>query len=724
LAELLSLPNTAAGLSLSPQRKREMLFEALLHQLEALALHRPVLMVFEDAHWIDPTTRELLDLTVDLVRRLPILLVVTFRPEFQHAWSGQPHVTDLALNRLGERDVTALVRGLAGNAPLGSEIVEEIVERTDGVPLFVEELTKAVLERADQDNRVAAVLSASPLPALAVPSTLHASLIARLDRIGTAAKEVAQIGAVLGREFGYELIQPVAQRSQAELQEALARLTEAALLFCRGLPPHASYLFKHALVQDAAYGTLLRGRRQELHARVAAVLEEHFADLIERQPELLAHHLTAAGDTNRAVAQWLKAGRHAAARLAHVEAIAHLERSLALLRALPETHARDTLELDVQLALGVSYIIVKGMGAPAVRELYDRARKLAERRGDQKQLFQSLYGLWQSNSGSGQILSARPLSQRLLQLTAGGSDSGLRLQAHHSAWTTLFLGGSPAEAREHTEAGWLLYDLEEHRSHRHLYGGHDPGVCALQTGAQLEWLLGYPDRALARIAEAQALGERIAHPFSMEIAVTYAAMIHLNRREPKLAAARLAAAKALAAEQRVSFIMEPLFLEGAVLIEQGAAGEAVAAIREGLAPGRPVATIWHPFVASILAEALSRRGDYQEAHAAIRKGLDTMNATGERMWNAELYRVRGLVLLTENKQEESAVSFEQALQTAREQQAKSLELRAATSLARLWGEQGRRAEARELLAPVYGWFTEGFDTADLKEAKTLLDELA
>jgi predicted ATPase len=264
-----------------------MLFEALLRQLEALAQSRPLLMVCEDAHWIDPTSRELLDLTIDLVRRLPFLLVITFRPEFQHAWSGQPHVTTLALNRLGERDVTTLVRGLAGNTPLGSDIVEEIVDRTDGVPLFIEELTKAVLERTDQDNRVAAVLSASPLPAVAGPSTLHASLIARLDRIGVGAKEVAQIGAVVGREFSYDLIDAVAGRPAVELRAGLDRLAEAGLLFCRGVAPQSFYLFKHALVQDAAYGTLLRARRQELHARVAAALQDHFADLIERQPEVL-----------------------------------------------------------------------------------------------------------------------------------------------------------------------------------------------------------------------------------------------------------------------------------------------------------------------------------------------------------------------------------------------------------------------------------------------------
>src|SRR5690242_18826518 len=318
LSELLSLPSSAADLNLSPQRKREVLFEAFLHQLEAEARRRPVLMVFEDTHWIDPTSHELLDLTVDRVRHLPVLLAITFRPEFQPPWSGRPHVTGLALNRLGERDGEVLVQKLAGNAALTPDIVAEIVDRTDGVPLFVEELTKAVLESAAQGDRVSAVLATTSLAAQSVPATLHASLIARLDRIGPTAKEIAQIGAVLGREFAYELIEPVAQRPEKELQAALNQLGDAGLLFCRGITPHASYLFKHALVQDAAYSTLLRRRRQELHARVAAALEVHFADLVERQPELLAHHLTAAGDTERAVNQWLKAGQHAAAQFAYL----------------------------------------------------------------------------------------------------------------------------------------------------------------------------------------------------------------------------------------------------------------------------------------------------------------------------------------------------------------------------------------------------------------------
>jgi class 3 adenylate cyclase len=395
LTELLSLPNTAADLNLSPQRKRAMLFEALLHQLEALAQNRPVLMVFEDAHWIDPTSREWLDLAFERVRRAAVLLVVTFRPEFQHAWSGQQHVTTLILNRLGGDDGAALVEQLAGNAGLSRSVVDEIVERADGVPLFVEELTKAVLETADRDGRVAAVLARSPLPSLAIPATLHASLIARLDRLGPIAKEVGQIGAVLGREFGYDQIEPAAQRPAAELRAGLNRLTEAGLLFCRGVAPQSTYLFKHALVQDAAYGTLLRARRQELHARVAAVLERDFADLVERQPELLAHHLTAAGDIKRAVAQWLKAGRRAIQRSANLEAIGHLRNGIELLMTLTDTRERARHELVLQTTLGSALAAAKGQGAPEYGEAYARARELCRQVGETPgQLFPVLFGLW------------------------------------------------------------------------------------------------------------------------------------------------------------------------------------------------------------------------------------------------------------------------------------------------------------------------------------------
>src|SRR5215469_16532904 len=618
LSELLSLPRSATDLNLSPQRKREKLFEALLNQLEAEARRRPVLMVFEDAHWIDPTSRELLDLTVDRLRHLPVLLTITFRPEFQPPWSGRAHVTSLALNRLGERDGQALVQNLAGNAALTAEIVAEIVERTDGVPLFVEELTKAVLESAAHGDRVAAVLETTSPAALSVPATLHGSLMARLDRLGPAAKEIAQIGAVLGREFAYELIEPVAQRPDRELQAALDQLNAAGLLFCRGAAPHASYLFKHALVQDAAYSTLLRGRRQELHRRVAAALEEHFADLVERQPELLAHHLTAAGDTERAVDQWLNAGQHAAAQFAYLEAIAHLERGLGVLHSLPESPVRDGSEIQLQLALGLCLIPAKG--ALAANLPYTRAHELADRSGQPQQQFEALYGVWLSTNVSGGVTAARPLSERLLRMAERDGDDGLRLQAHHSGWSTLWAAGNPARTRQHADAGRLLYDPEKHASHRLVYGGHDPGVCAQISGAWAESLLGYPDKALASIAKGLALAERIAHPFTLGFALLFSSQVSLNRREPERALRHLDAAEAVAAEQRLSFNLEPGMLRGAALLGQGAVDEAIACVREGVAKWTRLGrTLNLPFGLASLGEGLSRRGDRAAALAALRE---------------------------------------------------------------------------------------------------------
>jgi class 3 adenylate cyclase len=723
LAELLSLPNSAAHLNLSPQRKREMLFEALLHQPAAVARRQPVLMVFEDAHWIDPTSRELLDLTSDWVTSLPVLLVITFRPEFQHGWSGQPHVTMLAPNRLGGHDGAALVERLAGNGGLAHEVVEEIVERADGVPLFVEELTKAVLEIGEGEKRVAAVLAASSSPPLAIPATLHASLIARLDRLGPVAKEVGQICAVIGREFGYDLIEQVARRPAVELQVGLDRLAEAELLFCRGVAPLSSYLFKHALVQDAAYGTLLRGKRRELHARVAAALEQNFADLVQRQPELLAHHLTAAGDSARAVDQWMKAGQHAAERSAHLEAIRHFDHGLAALAALSEGAVPDGREIALQLARGSSLFTAEGYSSAAAAEAYARARQLAEQRSNPQQLFMAVYGLWQSANGAGRVYDCRRLSNRLQQLTTSEADDDLLLEAHHSAWATCLFAGEPMAAQEHSETGRRLYDPERHHSHRLLYGGHDPGVCAYKVAAKAHWLLGCPDKASALDSETLALAERIAHPFSLLDALLFTVMLRLDRGEPALALRHLETAEALAAEQRLGFNLEPRFLRGTILSAQGAFEEGSACLREGLA-SRLGAMRFRPYGLAQLADALTRQGDHGAALAAAREGLNNQEKTGHRQWEGELHRLEGVALFSLNNLEEGQNALEEALRVARRQQAKSYELRAATSLARLWGEQGRRAAARDLLAPVYGWFTEGFDTADLKEAKALLDELA
>jgi tetratricopeptide (TPR) repeat protein len=630
-----------------------------------------------------------------------------------------------AVGRLPTREDLRVRLGIAtglavvGDTALTAEIVAEIVERTDGVPLFVEELTKAVLESAGQSDRVTAVLGAASRAAQSVPATLHASLMARLDRLGPVPKETAQIGAVLGREFSYELIEAVVQRPARELQAALARLSDAGLLFCRGTAPLATYLFKHALVQDAAYGTLLRRRRQELHGRVAAALETHFPDLVERQSELLAHHLTAAGDTERAAHQWLKAGQHAAEHSAYLEAIAHLERGLGLLHSLPESPDRDGCEIDLQLALAGCLLTAKG--AAAAKPPYMRAFDLAERSGSPHQRFDALYGVWQSTNMAGGSAAASPLSARLLSITEHEGDDGLRLQAHHSAWATCAFAGDPAKTREHTDAGRRLYDPEKHASHRFVYGGHDPGACALLLGAWAEWLLGCPQKALVSISESLALAEQIAHPFTLSLALTFGAVLHLNRREPERALSLVKAVEALVAEQRLSLPLEPGIVHGAALVGQGAAEEAIARTREGVTNSTQLG---RPYGLAFLAEGLARHGDRAAALATLQDGLEIARSTGEHGWDAELHRLAGTVLLAENRLDEGEASLQQAIRIAQAQQAKSLELRAVRDLARLWGEQGRRTEAHDLIAPVYSWFTEGFDTADLEEAKALLDQLA
>src|SRR5579885_1415526 len=719
LAELLSLPSTASALS--PQRKRELLFEALLGQLEGLARSRPVLMIFEDAHWIDPTSRDLLDLAFERASRLPVLIVVTFRPEFSHGWVGQPRVTTLTLNRLTARDGAALVERLAGSPGLPREAVEEIVERTDGVPLFVEELTKAVLESGAGAAQVADLLATTPAPGLPIPATLHASLIARLDRLGPAAREVAQIGAVLGREFSYELLDNVAKLPQGDLAAALERLVAAGLLFRRGAAAQSSFLFKHALVQDAAYGTLLRARRQELHARVAAVLEQHFADLVERRPELLAQHLTSAGDAARAVGQWLKAGQRAAEQNTHLEALGHFYRGLMALAGLAAGPQRDRAEAELQLARGLSLITTRGFMSPEAAEAYGCARELAEQRGDARQLFVALNGLWQTNVGAGHIRECRRLSHRLDELTAANAAEEMRLQSHHAAWTTWLFAGDPATAHRHVEAGRRIYDPERHRGHRQLYGGHDPGACAGYMGGQVEWLLGYPDTALKSSGNGLALAERLAHPMTLEVSLLYLSLLHLDRREPEFALSRLSAAETLAAEQRLGFAVDPGILHGAALTEQGAFEDAAASLRAALA--RPGAARLRPYGLMRLAEALTRLGRHDEALAAINEGVEDQERSGQHRWEAELHRLAGYALAESNRLEEGLAELGEALRVARVQQAKMYELRAATDFARLLGDQGRRAEGRDRLAPIYGGFTEGFATADLKRAAALLADL-
>lgn len=511
LAELLSLPaeESRFSLELTPQRKKEKTFDALLRALEDLARQQPVLVVFEDLHWIDPTTRELLDRTIARAEQLPVLLIATFRPDFQPPWIGQAHVTMVALARLARRDGAALVRQLAGDsAALPADIVEEIIERTDGVPLFLEEVTKVVIEAAAGSKSAArSTVGAVPRARAAVPATLRASLTARLDRLGPAAREVAQAGAAIGREFSYQLLAVVAPHGEAETRAALDRLVAAGLVFQRGIPPMAEYQFKHALVQDTAYSTLLRGPRQVLHARIAFALQERSPEIVERSPEISAHHLTEAGELDSAATFWLEAGRRASRQSANIEAAAHLARGIAGLSGLAETPERMRQELTLQLALGPVLLSTHGFGSPEARQPYGRAADLAARLGDDRARFAATWGLWITNYGNGRLQHLGDL----VQIANRVADPELSLQAHHSAWATRIWGGEFVQSRDHVRQGIALYDPEKHRHHALMYGGHDPGVCGKGQGAVALWALGYSDQGAQSARKGVILAEELRH---------------------------------------------------------------------------------------------------------------------------------------------------------------------------------------------------------------------
>src|SRR5215472_12493474 len=726
LAELLSLPNAAAELNLSPQRKREMMFEALLHQLEALSRARPVLMVFEDAHWIDPTSRELIDLTLDRTRRLSVLVIVTFRPEFQQAWGGQPHVTAVALNRLGERDLAVMVRELSGIAPHGSDIVEEIVERTDGVPLFIEELTKAVLERAEQDNRVAAVLSASPPPALAVPSTLHASLIARLDRLGSIAKEVGQIGAVIGREFGYDLIDRVAQRPEAELRAGLDRLAEAGLLFCRGAAPQSTYLFKHALVQDAAYGTLLRSRRQQLHTRIGSVLEEQFPDVGEARPELLAHHFTEAGLVDRAIEYWLKAGRHGLARSAMKEAEALLRKGLGLVHNMADGISRQERELGLQICLGQALFATQGWGAPGVSEAYDRARKLCRQLDQPQKLLPILYGQWINHAMRGEMDRAKQLASEIRQLGGDRRDRFAGLMGRWSGGFTSLPLGDFADARVHFEDGIALFDPVQRRQYLELTP--IDALVFLWTQLSLaQACLGLLDRAHSGRDLGTAEARRLGHAHTLAAAQYFCLRTGwAGRVDPTILLQEAEELLALSAEHGFAhWSAQAVGFRGWCLAASGQPAQGIPLLTAGLERQRALeSTLYIPHGLTMLADAY-RLGGSAEAGLAQISEAERLTETTQVKWVlAETRRLRGDLLAQTGDRMAAEASYRDGISLAQRQDGKLFELRAATSLARLWSEQGRRSEARDLLAPVYGWFTEGFDTADLKDAEALLAELA
>ena len=731
-AEMLSLPDDGRypKLDLTPQQRRQKTLEALNTQVDVLSRTNPVLMIFEDAHWIDPTSLEALGRAVDRIKTLAVLLIVTYRPEFKPPWVGQHHVTPINVNRLGQREIAAMIDRVTGNKPLPASVLEDILERADGIPLFVEEITKAVLEAGDQTAEQA--ISAIPSSSIPVPATLHASLMARLDRLGSA-KAIAQIGAVAGREFSHALLAAVARRPEAELQSALDRLTEAGLLFRQGIPPDATYLFKHALVQDAAYGTLLREAKRALHARIAETLESQFAEIAESQPELLAKHFTEAGLTNKAVNYWSRAGQRSLGRSALAEAVEQLTRAVDLIAALPGTTELRREQIKLQVALANALMHTKGFATPETkaalaqaRLLIERAEALGEPPEDPLMLFSILYGFWATNYVGHNGDALRELASQFLTLAQKQTATGPLVVAHRLMGSSFSTTGDVVQGRKHLDKAITLYDRAEHSPLATRFG-QDVGVVILSFRSWTVWVLGYPEAAQADIERALKNAREIGHAPTLMYALYFAPWTAIHRGDYVEASVRAEELVALGEQKGATFWKEGgIIIRGCLLTLTGQPQAAIQTITPALTFWRSAgSTVNFPLFLPHLAAAYAQIGQFDESSRCIREALSTMEATKERTWEAELHRMSGEIerITPPPSGSNAEACFERALAISRQQQAKSLELRASMSLARLWRDQGKVQQARELLAPVYGWFTEGFDTLDLREAKALLEEL-
>jgi len=727
IAALLSIPTEGRypPLAHSPQRQRELTIEALVEQLFGLARKDPVLCIFEDLHWADPSTLDVLNPIVHRVGSARVLLLMTCRPEFGPPWKDRSHLTIHSLTRLAQRQSASLVERVTGGKPLPPEVLEQIVAKTDGVPLFVEELTKTVLETGFLREEADRYTLAGPLPTLAIPSTLRDSLMARLDRLAPV-KETAQIGAAIGREFGYELLAAVSPLPDDQLQDALDQLTAAELVFAKGSPPESVYTFKHALVQDAAHRSLLRSKRQWLHARIAEVLVQRFPDVVERAPELLARHYGEAGLEERAKHHWTLAGRQALGSSSFAEAINHLAKALALARNDPPSEERTREETQLLLDQGLATVALKGPGAAETGHIAAEAVKVSTPLGDDLLHFRARWTDWMFHSLSGNLPAGSERADRLVDMAERVGHVEMKLQAHHARWTTAFLRGQVAVTRDDIERGLALYDFDRHQGHFAIYGAHDPGVCAHGTGACALWQAGFADRALGVSREAIRLGNSLGHPFSRTIAYWYAGFFSIMVGDAEGARAHAGILADVAGQANLGL---PVRLAKIVngwaktrLGEPGRGADEMESTYRELIEAKQRAYL--TFLGTLIAGARLEMGQAED----VLKRLDEVEQlsvdTHQQMFMPDLHRLRAEALRRLGSGRQAIEQeYRAALRLAGQQGAPALELRAATGLARWLAETGRHEDGRNVLRPVYDGFTEGFETRDLGEARALLDAL-
>lgn len=717
LADLLSVPtgDRYPPLNLPPQKRKEKTLEVQVAQFEGLAARQPLLMLWEDIHWSDPTTLESLDLLIDRAATLRALVILTFRPEFTPPWVGRPHVTLLSLNRLSTRHRADMIAHVSGGKTLPKEIADQIIDRTDGVPLFIEELTKSVLESGWKTGAG---------EHLAIPTTLQASLLARLDRLAPT-REVAQIAATLGRQFSHELISAVAEMPKPRLEGALEQLIRAELVFRRGTPPDATYTFKHALVQDAAYSTLLRTRRQQLHGRIAGTLERQFPEIASAQPELMAQHCASAGMIEKAVDYWDRAGRSAVQRSTMAEAAAHFGKALKLIANLLKSPERECQERSLQLALAGALTAAKGWASPEAGDAYTRARELCRDAPEGAQIATAWSGAYSFLHNSAEIRAAHELADELLVLSEHRNDSDTKLIAHRSLGISLLFRAQFSRSLVHLRRALDFYKQAEHRPPQ--LTPHDVRVTCESFVAWLLLLLGQADQALAQSQRALAWARELSHPYTLAFALHVNCVFHQLREDAAILGERAEELVALATEHRFPhFVGSGTSFRGwAMLAMGGSIEEAISDMRWGLATKRATgAEIKLPYYLGLLAEAHRRANRVADGMTLLDEALGVVERTDERWYVAELYRLKAEALIARSDLDDAERWLSRALETAQMQRAQFWELRAATSMARLWRDQGRRTEARNLLAPIYRSFIEGFDTRDLKEVAALFAELA
>jgi class 3 adenylate cyclase/predicted ATPase len=722
-AELLGFADGPVTGTAEPQRRRRRLLETLIAQLENLAKRGPVLMLFEDAHWADPTSTELLTLTIDRLENLPVLLVITFRPDYQPPWARPSYVTMVTLNRLSQRERERLVAHVTGGIALPPALLDQIVARTDGVPLFVEELTKSLLESQQLRQSGGAYVLDQPAQPLAIPTTLQDSLMARVDRLGSA-REVLQIGAAIGREFPYDILAAVAGMPDAVLQDALTRLTEAELVFARGAPPNASYTFKHALVQDTSYSTMLRARRQQLHLAIALVLEKRAPEIVNTTPEVLAQHFEQAGQNEKAVAYYMKAADRDLRRFAMTEAVAHYSTALRLVQALPQSRQRDEIELGVRLGFGLAKMIALGPTSKEVAEHYGRALALTDTLQERRrERFLATWGVW-FNASVGGRLEAPAMADQLVAVARELNNPDLLLEAYHAKVPMLLREADFAGLNDAAEQVIKLYDRERHRDHSYFFGGHDSRMCARSFYAQSLLAQGLFDRADATARKSIADARELGHILSLAHSLQRGGMTMMLLQDYETG--RAIADELYTLSERNKFgwqLADAIFFRGWLAALSGDVSAGLEQMRHGV--NQPFNPGFRMHYLLQLAEQELRAGLIERATATVERTSEEIRNFGNHFGEPDVSRLRGEILLAQSRDNAAAAErlFREAMALSERQACLSLQLRAAMSLARLLADKNRRDEGREALAPVYAAFTEGFGRPALTAAKAMLDEL-